>query len=188
MHSTFSFKNYVSHFEINIRIQNRIFAFKIISVLDHSHISMEKHKPTFKFSIHRLTFRFSNKVLASTFILSGLTITILQWRAIPLWNWGLCFYEIPKKTRRHARHSFWIQHWSFQLNFTGHAQGQAVRHVHWEPNPNALMEDLPYRRSTWLSVWNKMSNNSQREMLHQVAEQFLSMANDGKLCLFTLYI
>ena len=119
-HSSFSFKKYVYHLEINIRIQNRFFAFNIISFLDHSHISMKKHQPTLKFSIHQSTFGFSNKALVSTFILSGLTIKILQWRAITLWNWGLRFYETPKKTRRYARHSFCIQHWSFDLNFTLH--------------------------------------------------------------------
>ena len=76
--SSFSFKRYVYHLEINIRIQNRFFAFNIICFVDHSHISMKKHQPTFKFSIHQSTFGFSNKVLVSTFILSGLTIKILQ--------------------------------------------------------------------------------------------------------------
>ena len=54
-HSSFSFKNYVYHLEINTRIQNRFFTFNIISFIEHSHISMEKHEPTFKFPfINRL--------------------------------------------------------------------------------------------------------------------------------------
>ena len=76
--SSFSFKNYVYHFEINIRIQNRFFASNIISFLDNSHISITKTRTTFKFFIHQSTSRLSNKVLASTFILSSLTIKILQ--------------------------------------------------------------------------------------------------------------
>ena len=76
--SSFSFKNYVYHFEINIRIQNRFFASNIISFLDNSHISITKTRTTFKFFIHQSTSPLSNKVLASTFILSSLTIKILQ--------------------------------------------------------------------------------------------------------------